>query len=445
MKNSISKIIVGFGLLVINIGILYGQTQVTRYTPEGSSVRCYNQITEMSSAEKADLSAWVSYYYPQATQLNTPSASSTYNCHAYAWHIYQGGDNVWIGYYQGQEADEDVYWTDGSYIKQSSEAGASKISYYDGNHSAIQTSTQGIYKSKWGPGPLMQHARDYGPPEYSMSNRNYYARPVISGDGLLCYPSSHTYSVQDFVGVTYSWTTSSHLQINGSSTGSTVSVSPTSSSNMAEWVKVEITITAYSLTVETTKTVWVGAPEVNITGPDEGCTNTSHTFRAQPTNYLSNPTSYSYWGIDPNDGYISTSGNGEYAYITFYNEYSVAGYDIEVKGTNTCGTGSFGYGNIWIYDCYYYVMSPNPASDIVTISRVLASEDTKGKTLLTGSVDTYTTSEIQILDYYGSLHLQTTKSGDSFTIPVSNLKDGTYLIKITNGNKTSSLKMVVKH
>jgi len=129
-------------VLLLNTTTINGQTQVTRYTPNGSPVRAYNGITEIGSADKINWSNYVTTYYPLATELNPHSATRSYNCHAYAWHIYEGGDNVWIGYYSGQETDEDIYWTDGSYIEQSNEMGAEKISYYADNHSAIQTSTQ---------------------------------------------------------------------------------------------------------------------------------------------------------------------------------------------------------------------------------------------------------------------------------------------------------------
>ena len=268
MKKYIYKImIILFCIFIINTGTLLGQTQVTRYTPVGSPVTAYNQIPEMSYQDKVDWSVEVSTNYPQATELNPHSATTSYNCHAYAWHISQQGDIVWIGYYSGQEDDEDIYWTDGSYIRLNSESGADKISYYQDNHSAIQTSTQGTYKSKWGEGPLMQHARNYGPSTYKMNYRYYYDPPVISGDYLLCYPSSHSYSVQDFNGVTYSWTKSSHLQIDGSSTNRTVTVHPTSSSNMSEWVRVSIYITAYDETRVITKNVWVGKPGIPVTNP----------------------------------------------------------------------------------------------------------------------------------------------------------------------------------
>jgi bacillolysin len=260
---------------------------------------------------------------------------------------------------------------------------------------------------------------------------------TISGPTLICSSPNSTFVLSGRpAGTTVAWTKSANLDyVSGQGTNSYI-VNASASSG-AGWVKATITYSCDVLTLPS-YAVWVGTPIISITGPDYGCTNTSHTFHAQPTNSLSAPSSYSSWGIDPNDGYISTNWNGEYAYITFYNEYSAAGYDVEAKGTNTCGTGSFGYANIWIYDCYYYVISPNPASDVATITRVLASEDTNGKTIIKKFDGENATCDIQIIDYYGSVHLQTTKSGDSFTIPVSNLKNGNYFVKITDGKKTSS-------
>jgi len=108
-------------LLTLNQMFVSGQTQVTRYTPKGSPVRAYNNIPEMSSTDKADWSGYVTNLFPNATEINPPSATRSYNCHAYAWHVKEGGDAVWIGYYKGQETDEDIYWTDGSYVEQASE------------------------------------------------------------------------------------------------------------------------------------------------------------------------------------------------------------------------------------------------------------------------------------------------------------------------------------
>lgn len=435
-------------IVFLNFYYSYSQTQSNVATPKLNPVTAY--ITpEDQSGTRAYYDWWYgTQLYPQNTMITTYdnySSTGRFNCHGYAWYLEGSFSNPrWIGYYY--QTDEDVYMSDGSYVQVLNEMYPGKVSWGSGDHTAMTTSTQGVWISKWNRYPLFRHA--WNNTLYGTSNLKYYVLTSISGStAILCNSSSRNFTVVSIPNASYSWSVGNGL----TKTENGYSCTVTSNSSYSGISYIEVTITSPigggQTDVKTSKRIefWVGTPIVSITGPDEGCTYTSHTFRAQPTHYLSNPTSYSSWGIDPNDGYISTSGAGEYAYITFYNEYSVAGYDVEVKGTNTCGTGSFGYGNIWIYDCYYYTITPNPASDIVTINRVKASEDTDGKTILTKSDDENTTCDIQIIDYYGSLHLQTKKSRDSFTLPVSNLKDGTYFVKITNGNKTSSLKLVVKH
>jgi hypothetical protein len=75
-----------FCIILINTRIVLGQTQVTRYTPLNSAVIAYNQIPEMGNNDKIDYSNWVATTYPQATELNPHSATTSYNCHAYSWH-----------------------------------------------------------------------------------------------------------------------------------------------------------------------------------------------------------------------------------------------------------------------------------------------------------------------------------------------------------------------
>lgn len=238
-------------MLILSSVFAFGQTQVTRYTPKGSPVRAYNNIPEMSSTDKTDWSASVLIYYPNATEINTPSATKSYNCHAYAWHVKEGGDAVWIGYYQGQEADEDIYWIDGSYNNQSSEVGAEKISYYNGNHSAVQTTTQGVYVSKWGEGPLMQHSRDYGPSIYNMAYRNYYKKalqPTLSGPSEICYNQSGTYTINNLpADATVSWYANGLTPSTG--TGASFTALPVSGTG-AGYVRATVTTLQSSFTLQ---------------------------------------------------------------------------------------------------------------------------------------------------------------------------------------------------
>lgn len=125
--------------------------------------------SEYSSSE---ITAITNYYvsnYPDASLISP--ASNLYNCHSYAWHNSSTTNNVWINaYYQGAFQLE-RYWIDDLYFS-CNESSAEKVHYYLSDHSAIILST-GNYISKWGSGPLMEHAPNYGP-YANMSYRNYY-------------------------------------------------------------------------------------------------------------------------------------------------------------------------------------------------------------------------------------------------------------------------------
>lgn len=101
-----------------------------------------------------------------------------------------------------------------------------------------------------------------------MAYRHYYAKPKISGSGLICYGTSQSFSVQNFVGVTYSWSASSNLNIGSDKTSSSINVNSLSSTTSAAgWVEVEITVTAYNKTRTIRKNLWLGKPGVPITNP----------------------------------------------------------------------------------------------------------------------------------------------------------------------------------
>jgi len=134
-------------VLFCNVGTVYGSF-VYVYTPNGTAVLA-EIVDEFDSATIDALNAEATSDYPSALFLS--DASSTYNCHAYAWHISGGGEIVWID-------DPSIYWEDGSYVSVYSEALASKVSYDATYHSAVTSTTPGYYISKWGSYPLMYHA-----------------------------------------------------------------------------------------------------------------------------------------------------------------------------------------------------------------------------------------------------------------------------------------------
>lgn len=161
-------------------------------TPKGTTVQNTGKLISSdityTSTQLATLRETLKNNYNEATLIDVPSFK--YNCHAYAWHVSEGGDKVWIGIYDNLDAKpiaEDVYWTDGSYIEVP-ENKATKVSYHEsGDHSAIRLSSE-WYQSKWGSCALVKHHPNDVPSGYNPHmTKKYYKRNMwIEGQTTIC-------------------------------------------------------------------------------------------------------------------------------------------------------------------------------------------------------------------------------------------------------------------
>lgn len=426
-------------IFFLSISNCFTQTSTIINTPKGTEFTAWTNMPYMSEEEKAELSWDVIYTYPQASQIG--SATRDYNCHGFAWHYSEGSSPVWIGleyYDEDPEVVEDVYWTDESYIE-TTEQYASKISYYTGNHSAIQTSTQGIYISKWGYGPLVQHARDYGPSYYEMSNRKYYRlNPGIDGTVTpLCVNLERTFTSNTSIsGSTYSWTKDNDLLDYVSGSGTTSYRVKANNNSGNGWLRLQITTPSGEVATTNYKNVWVGTPILNyVTGPESGYTYNTYTFYADPRRDPLSQAEYT-WILNPLNG-NSVRPYYDYADIAFY---KYGAYQVVARAENTCGLSEWAVTEISISDNYGYSLSPNPASGNLTI--IVTKLTTTESEATNPELTTYTVS---IFNFYGILQSSVKKTGTNFTIPVGNLKDGNYFVQISNGKKTKSLPLIIKH
>lgn len=181
------------------------------------------------------------------------------------------------------------------------------------------------------------------------------------------------------------------------------------------------------------KSVWVGKPAPSIVGPDEVECYTPEWY------FVDNESMK--WG----DYLWSTDYNMEILSTTTGYKAEAQGLDegygqIFVEVTNDCGSNE---NRLVVYvSCSKFMLSPNPASEFVTISRTVQNP------LGLKKADNYIEPleySIQIVDFYGNLHFSGIGSGDSFTVPVSNLKNGNYYVKINDGKEEFNLKLIVKH
>lgn len=199
MKTSMKRnLIFSICLALAGVGFLLASyPAATIYTPNGSLVPDTVITPEFNSATISYINSSIDSSYPNATRVG--SASNTYNCHAYAWHVSEGGGHVWLG--ADTSTAEDVYWNDCSYYRVYYTGDNMKVAY-SGNHSAVTTSTSGWFISKWGYGPLMNHHKDdvpsgYGSAsayyKYKESAQNFTIGFTISGD----HPSIRIYSTRE--------------------------------------------------------------------------------------------------------------------------------------------------------------------------------------------------------------------------------------------------------
>lgn len=166
--------------------ISIGSYRYTIYTKKGLPVIA-NHIYCVDTYQEEELGLEYLKIHESAKPLD--DATCTYNCHAYAWYISEGGEHCWIdAKLPGTQAiDDNVknFWEDGTYVKCDS-IEAEKVFYYKGDHSAIVVSP-GVYISKWGPCHVFQHAPNDCP--YISTDKRFYKKRRDEDPG----PSSSTY------------------------------------------------------------------------------------------------------------------------------------------------------------------------------------------------------------------------------------------------------------
>jgi hypothetical protein len=157
------------------------------------------------------------------------------------------------------------------------------------------------------------------------------------------------------------------------------------------------------------------------------------------------------WTVPPGIQYTIDQGNHRLGFY-FINNPSLT---FTVKATNSCGTGdirSF-YLIKKTSGCNGMTLYPNPASDNVTLTmteNIPSTEygDTTG--FISGaitdaeSIETITYT-IRIFNNQSALLSTFTRSGGSFNIPLVNMKDGAYIIEVSNGKNSYRQQLIIKH
>ncbi len=163
-----------YTLFICSFLLLAGIQAFAITTPCGDTVPYTSSPGESySTGERSamDDDARINYGATILYTYDTPSATSTYNCHGFAWHMSEGGAKRWINF--SGSAGNNIYVTSGCYVE-CSISQATKVCYqYD--HSAVRINNS-KFKSKWGSAPLCTHAPGSVPSIYGSASKYYHLR-----------------------------------------------------------------------------------------------------------------------------------------------------------------------------------------------------------------------------------------------------------------------------
>ena len=427
--------------LVISFSIK-GQCDIRMYdiyTPKGSPVVTF-LMCESSIEKRKSLDQYYAQRYPNAVQIKTYdlcSSTRKFNCHGYAWLRVEQNIDRWIG--TGWSDDvvdpEKIYISDSSYTEASQETYPGKVFWASGDHTAITTEQQGIFISKWNEWPLMKHAWNYSP--FGSNNLKYYQKaspsPSISGPSSVC--DQATYTVENLPqGATVQWSVSNNNVTLTSGQG-THTATFTKFRNGMEIIHADILFNNIRIAL-LTKETYFGAPSIsNIIGEQRVPTGQYASYRAVISNNAPIPSSYQ-WILNPLNG-NSLYGNGtESIDIAFYNPGS---YQLVCRATNECGVGDYYTMGIGVYDNLYLTLSPNPATDAVTL-QLTETDEVSGLSVLSTERSAY---EIQL--WSGMRMLKSFKTDQpTFSIPTVGLPAGLYFVRVVKDGQTYTQKLIKK-
>lgn len=260
------------------------------------------------------------------------------------------------------------------------------------------------------------------------NNIEFMVNPTITGPTQVC--DDVTYSLDSLPdGATVVW--SSNRLYPNTGTGDTYTVSPISYA-VGGYVSATITIGSSTSTIYKNLEFNCYPP---IEGPDE--------------DYLSNQKGY----FDMSEDVTVTQWAVNGVPITpispnrlklIYNQYIPGAVLISCNCETEYGTFVATKELTIIDDMGYFTFYPNPATNEVQVSMTddavsLIEATTTNKIGITNSFS------VKIIDSYGVVMYSDNKIGKQFSIPVSGLKNGIYTVFISDGERTSQKKLVVKH
>jgi len=249
-------------------------------------------------------------------------------------------------------------------------------------------------------------------------------------------------------GCTITWDKSDNLDLYSSSNNSAVFKAKPSASGTG-WV--QAIVNSCSFTIPKFYT-WVGPPQVTnqkVDGstyyPGKQICPGNHWLTVTPIGEGAGNAS---WTVPSGIQYFVGTNMLDFTF-----PWSWSSISISARSSNSCGTST--NANFYLtkktYGCGgYFSMYPNPASDEVTIMmnepEIIVTEDIdiSDELVLKAIPSNPTNYTIRIYNNLGTLVSTAIRTGTSFTISLVNLRDGSYLIEVSDGKNSCREQLIIK-
>lgn len=392
-----------------------------------SSFCSNSSVVRVRLKKDAEVSGWFTCVYPGVSQPIITSATSP---------VYQYEDASFSISNISASAISSIIWSGDGVVTTSSQGVGAKLVF---TKSGTMSLTANV---------LMKGCS--APVSISKQIVITPSRLMVSGPSKIC--SQASYTIDNLTSLaTVTWSHSSNLnEVSGQGTSQYTVSLPSAANNGESWIKVVASVNNIPIVLPQLQ-FWAGVPRINsIQGPTVVCYTEENGYSA---NIDGEPTYYN-WQIpgiaraaDDNynseivrviwDQYIESY----YFTLNVYNECGMAEKNIPITMPASC----MGY-----YDSYFS-LSPNPATTSVALtindiqdtnrstSASLQSKPSASK-LKTAS-DNYT---IKVTNSFGLQVYAARKSGKAFSIPVNNLRNGIYIVEVTNGNESYRKQLIIR-
>ena len=120
-----------------------------------------------------------------------------------------------------------------------------------------------------------------------------------------------------------------------------------------------------------------------------------------------------------------------------------------INAHNICGTGPIFWRGVNVYASNSLMISPNPASTTINVTIVkgntITASDSTSSLAEAAIADDQTRYTVSIFNSFGTQFLSIQKNSNPFSLQVDNLKNGMYIVVVSDGKYEYSRQLVVKH